>query len=183
MKKHLTLSNLIFVVAIFLLLYKPSRIWFIRQLSFSPSIEKVEESARVFDYNWRLKGLNTDDINFSEFKGKVVFLNFWATWCPPCVAELPSIQEFYNKYQDKVAFVFITNESTDEVMKFFKRTNYELPVYQTNGDYLNELPPITSIPRTFVLDKLGNIRVDTSGAADWNSSSFLASIDKMLDQE
>ncbi|CAL2056798.1 TlpA disulfide reductase family protein [Tenacibaculum sp. 190524A05c] len=180
MKKHLTLSNLIFGIAIFLLLYKPSRIWFIRQLSFSPSIEKVEKSARVFNYNWKLKGLNTDDINFSDFKGKVVFLNFWATWCPPCVAELPSIQEFYNKYQDKVVFVFISNEDDEEILKFFKQTGYEFPVYQSNGSYLNELPPVNSIPRTFILDKSGNIRVDKSGAANWNSLSFLGFIDEIL---
>ena len=183
MKKHLTLSNLLFAITIFLLLYKPSRIWFIRQISFSPSIEKVETSARVFDYNWKLNGLNTDDINFDEFKGKVVFLNFWATWCPPCVAELPSIQVFYSKYKDKVAFVFITDENAEDVLAFFKRKGYEFPVYKTNGNYLNELPLITSIPRTFVFDKLGNIRVDKSGAADWNTTSFITSIDQMLDEE
>ncbi|MCH2032436.1 MAG: TlpA family protein disulfide reductase [Tenacibaculum sp.] len=179
MKKHITLSNIIFVLAIALLLYKPSRVWFIRLVSFSPSIEKVEKSARVFNYNWELKGLNTDNINFSEFKGKVVFLNFWATWCPPCIAELPSIQKFYNEYQDKVAFVFITSEDSEDILKFFNENDYEFPVYQSNF-ILNELPPVNSIPRTFVLDKEGNIRIDKSGAANWNSQSFLSFIDEVL---
>ncbi|WP_157811860.1 TlpA family protein disulfide reductase [Tenacibaculum sp. SZ-18] len=179
MKKYITLSNIIFVLAIALLLYKPSKVWLIRQVAFSPSIEKVEKSARVFNYNWQLKGLNTNDINFTEFKGKVVFLNFWATWCPPCIAELPSVQKFYNDYQDKVAFIFITSEDSEAIIKFFKENEYEFPVYQSNS-ILNELPPVNSIPRTFVLDKEGNIRIDKSGAANWRSKSFLDFIDEVL---
>jgi thiol-disulfide isomerase/thioredoxin len=179
-KKHLRFSNVIFLVVIFSLLYKPTRIWLIRQFSFGPTIEKAEESARVFNYDWKLKGINTDDINFSEFKGKVVFLNYWATWCPPCVAELPSIQNFYNAYQDKVAFVFLTNEKPSIIHNFLKDSGYEFPVYQNTGHYLNELPVINSIPRTFILDSSGNIRVDKSGAANWNSERFLAFIDDIL---
>lgn len=149
-------------------------------MSFSPSIDKVEGSPRVFNYNWNLTGLNTDDINFTEFKGKVVFLNFWATWCPPCIAELPYIQKFYNDYEDKVEFVFITNEDWPAVNEFFKKHGYELPIYQSNQDYLNELPPVTSIPRTFILDKEGYIRLDKSGSADWNSKKFRKKIEELL---
>ncbi len=180
-KKHLTLSNFIFGIAIFLLIYKPTRAWFIRQVSFAPTVEKIEGGARVFDYNWELTGVNTYNANFSEFKGKVIFLNFWATWCPPCVAELPSIQKFYNDYKDDVVFITITNENWNDVSTFFKEEGYEFPVYQAKQGYLKELPSITSIPRTFIIDKQGNIRVDKSGAANWNSNSFRKEIDLMLE--
>ncbi|WP_442265716.1 TlpA family protein disulfide reductase [Tenacibaculum sp. ZS6-P6] len=181
MKKYFTLSNVLFIGLLFLILYKPSRVWFIRQISFSPTVEKVEGSARIFNYNWKLTGLNTYDANFSEFKGKVVFLNFWATWCPPCIAELPYIQEFYNDYKEKVEFVFITNDSAKELNDFFKKHGYEFPVYQSNQDFPKELPPVTSIPRTFVIDTQGNIRVDKSGSANWNSKGFRESIDKLIE--
>lgn len=149
-------------------------------MSFSPSVDKVEGSARIFNYNWDLDGLNTDDINFSEFKGKVIFLNFWATWCPPCVAELPYIQEFYNDYKDKVSFVFVTSDNRETIEAFFKEKGYEFPVYQSNKNYPSELPVVNSIPRTLLIDKNGNIRVDKSGSANWNSSTFREKIDELL---
>ena len=180
MKKHFTLSNIVFAIALVIVLYKPSRIWVIRQFSFSPSVDKVAENKMIKDYNWQLKGLNTSNFNFSDLKGKVIFLNFWATWCPPCVAELPSIQNFYNDYKDKVAFVFISNENWAEINLFFKEKGYDFPVYAYGGGKLNDLPAIKSIPRTFVIDKEGNIRVDKAGAADWNSASFRKQIDSLI---
>lgn len=180
MKKHFTRSNIIFAIVVFLILYKPTRVWFIRQISFSPKVEKVEGSARIFNYDWKLTGLNTYDTNFSEFKGKVIFLNFWATWCPSCIAELPYIQEFYNDYHNKVEFVFITNDTREALDEFFKEHGYEFPVYQSNQNYPTELPPVTSIPRTFIIDKRGNIRADKSGSANWNSESFRQKIDELI---
>lgn len=180
MKKHLTWSNVIFVIVIFLLLYKPSRVWFTRQLSFSPSVKKVEKSKQLTDYNWRLKGLNTSDIDLQSLKGKVIFVNFWATWCPPCIAEMPSVQEFYNDYKDKVAFVFITSDDWKLVEEFYTKNGYDLPTYQSVTNYPKELPSVPSIPRTFIIDKNGYIRVDKSGSANWNSDIFREKINTLL---
>lgn len=177
----LTPSNILFTIAMAVVLYPPSRIWIIRQMSFSPSIEEVNGNKTITNYNNELRGLNTPDINFSEFEGKVVFLNSWATWCPPCVAELPYIQSFYNAYKDKVAFVFISNENWSQIDAFFKEKDYNFPVYQYKGESLKGLPHVNSIPRTFVIDKQGNIRVDESGSADWNSASFRKQIDDLLE--
>lgn len=170
-KKHLTFSNIIFAIAIVLLLYKPSRTWFIRQIAFSPSVEKISNSKQITNYNWELEGLNTANTNFSAFKNKVVFISFWATWCPPCVAEMPSIQALYNDYKDDIVFIFITNEDKNIVTSFLTKHHYTLPVYNTFNS-LKEFPEVTSIPRTFVIDKNGYIRVDKTGAANWNSNNF-----------
>ena len=180
MKKHVTFSNILFVIAIVFVLYTPTRIWIISKLSFSPSIEKIEDNKVITNFNWGLKGLNTSDINFSELKGKVIFLNFWATWCPPCVAELPYIDAFYKDYKDKVAFIFISNENKKEIEIFFKKEGFNFPVYQSKNTSLEGLPIVKSIPRTFVIDAKGNIRVDKSGAADWNSNTFRKQINLLL---
>ena len=180
MKKHFNFSNILFVVFITIILYKPSRVWVIRQFSLSPSVEKVTKNNAIIDYDWELKGLNTTNINFSELEGKVVFLNFWATWCPPCVAELPSIQKFHDAYKDKIAFVFISNENWSTINSFFIEKGYDFPIYQYKNTYLQGLPEVNSIPRTFVIDKSGNIRVDKSGSANWNSTSFRKEIDELL---
>ncbi len=182
MKKHITWSNLIFVIIIGLFFYKPSRVWFTRKLSFSPSVNKISADKKITNYNWNLKGLNTNDINFDSTKGKVVFLNFWATWCPPCIAEFPFIQSFYNDYKNKVDFIFVTNENWPEVAVFFEKNGYDIPTYQTLNGYPLGLPNVSSIPTTFIIDKNGNIRLEKTGSADWNSESFRKQIDKMLNE-
>lgn len=175
-----TTSNILFTIAMAVVLYPPSRIWILRQMSFTPSIEKVNEKKVISNYNNELRGLNTADLNFSQFKGKVIFLNFWATWCPPCVAELPYIQALHNDYKDKVAFVFIANEKWSDIDSFFKEKGYDFPIYQYKKAPLKDLPTVNSIPRTFIIDKQGNIRVDKSGSADWNSTAFRAQMDTLL---
>lgn len=164
------------------MLYKPSRAWLIRQFSFSPSIKKVTDSKKISDYHWKLIGLNSKDIDFENLKGKVIFLNFWATWCPPCIAEMPSVQAFYNDYKDKVAFVFVTNDSWETVRQFYENNNYDLPVHSATSNPPIGLPEINSIPTTFIIDKNGFIRINKTGAANWNGSSFRNDIDKLLSE-
>ncbi len=173
-------SNAIFVIAIGLLIYSPTRIWLLRQIAFSPSVENVKDRATINDYNWQLNGLNSENINFKELKGKVVFVNFWATWCPPCRAELPMIQKLYNDYKDKVAFVFVTNENREKVSVFFKKNNYNLPVYNSASKPPKEFLKTNSIPSSFLIDKNGSVIIEKVGAADWNSSKTRNVIDKIL---
>ncbi len=173
-------SNAVFVVAIGLLIYSPTRIWLLRQIAFSPSVENVEDRVAIKNYNWELQGLNTDNINFSELKGKVVFVNFWATWCPPCRAELPMIQKLYKDYKDKVAFIFITNENWNKVATFFSKNGYNLPVYNSVSSPPNEFLKTNSIPSSFLIDKKGSVLIEKVGAADWNSKKTRAIIDEIL---
>lgn len=154
----------------------------LRQISFAPTVKSISNSTALKNYDWQLNGLNTKPIDFKDLKGKVVFVNFWATWCPPCVAEIPSIQEFYNDYQDKVVFIFETSDSWETVDQFYQKHNYDLPTYSSLSSFPDGMPKVTSIPRTFVIDKNGYIRIDKSGAADWNSESFRSEIDGVLNE-
>ena len=113
MKPFLTknkISNLLFVLALVVLLYPPSREWFMRQIAFSPSIN-LEGNKTIDTYDWELKGLNTSNINLKQMKGEIIFVNFWATWCPPCRAEMPLIQNLFDDYKENVNFIFVTNEN------------------------------------------------------------------------
>jgi len=173
------ISNILFVILIGLLLYPKSRTWLIRQVTFAPSINKVDSKNHLNTYNWKLKGLDTSDFDFEKARGKVVFVNFWATWCPPCRAELPLIQKLYNDYKDKMIFVFVTPESKEKVIPFLKENGYDLPSY----NMYNREPSILttrSIPASFLIDKKGNIIISKTGAADWNSSKVRKEIDKLL---
>ena len=175
-KKHW--SNLLFIIAVILLLHPTSKEILLRTIAFSPS-ESVSEE-KIENYNWQLEGLNTKSLNFEELEGKVVFVNFWATWCPPCRAELPMIQALYDDYKDKLAFVFVTSESVEEVHTFFYDHNYELPVYNSSSKIPQQLAKTNSIPATYIIDKKGRIRVEEVGAVDWNSDTTRALIEQLL---
>ena len=163
-------SNLLFIIVLGLLLYPPTREWGMRQLAFTPSVEKTENAETINNYNWNLKGLNTENVNFNEFEDKVIFVNFWATWCPPCRAEMPMIQKLYNDYKDKVAFVFITNENWNTVKPFFDKNRYDLPVYNSISSPPQKFTETNSIPASYLIDKNGAILISKVGAADWNST-------------
>lgn len=175
-----SISNIIFVLAIAVLLYPPSREWFMRQIAFAPSVKDIENSEKLSSYDWDLKGLNTENINFKELDNKVIFVNFWATWCPPCRAELPMIQELYADYKDKVAFVFVTNEDWGKVEVFFNKNGYNLPVYNSIGIPPNSFTKTNSIPASYLIDKNGNILIAKTGSADWNSNKMRNLLDELI---
>lgn len=174
-----TLTNIIFVIIIGLLLYPPTKVYFIRLISFSPATINIDKREALKSYNWNLKGLNTPDINFNKAKNKVIFINFWATWCPPCIAEMPSIQKLYNDYNDKVTFIFVSNEEWNTISDFYTKNEYDLPTY----NILSKIPAqlkSQSIPATFILDNTGNIVMDKKGPANWNSSKVRALLDELI---
>lgn len=174
------ISNIVFVVIIGLLIYPPTKEYFIKLVSFSPSTIKVDERKQLESYNWKLKGLNTPNLDFNITKGKVVFVNFWATWCPPCRAEMPSIQKLYNDYKDKVEFIFVSNEDWNIIDTFYKSQNYDFPIYNPLSRRLEEFKSKT-IPATFIIDKKGNIVIEKRGAANWNSDKTRLLLDKLLE--
>lgn len=107
----------------------------------------------------------------SDYKGKVVFLNFWATWCPPCKKEIPDIESLYKEYnlnQDEVVFLGVTNpksekypqnqdEEKDKIISFLKNKGYTFPtLFDETGDILKNYN-ISAFPTTFMIDKEGNI--------------------------
>jgi thiol-disulfide isomerase/thioredoxin len=179
-KSTFKLSNILFVIAIALLLYSPTRVWLLRQIAFSPSIEKTDEYKKINTYNWQLKGLNTTDIDFQSYTNEVVLVNFWATWCPPCKAEMPMLQSLYNDYKNKIKFVFVTNENWNVVQKYFEKENYNLPVYNSISNPPQNFTETNSIPATYLINKNGEIVIKKIGAANWNSKSVRNTIDKLI---
>jgi len=177
-------SNLIFLIVIAVLIIpqtrKPIQVFLNKGLAlFSPSIESSEKQTTLKSYDWKLKDDQGRVFNFETTKGKVVFINYWATWCPPCIAEMPSMQALYNDYQDKVEFLFVTTDWYSEINPFLEKHNYSFKVYRPAEGYPENFN-ITTIPRTFLIDKKGNIIIDESGAANWNSAKVRATIDGLL---
>ncbi|SEB41653.1 Thiol-disulfide isomerase or thioredoxin [Tenacibaculum sp. MAR_2009_124] len=180
--KKKSIYNIFFIILIALLLYPPAKERMIRFVAFSPTVIEKTDRQILIDYEWSLQGLNKASINGNELRGNVVFLNFWATWCPPCRAELPSIQKLYNDYRDKVNFVFVTNEKREVVHQYYKEKGYQLPTY----NFASKLPSLletTSIPQTFIINREGEIVVSKNGAADWNSKKIRKLLNELVSQK
>lgn len=124
-------------------------------------------------------------VALSALKGKVVFLNFWAAWCPPCLAEMPSVNKLYEKYKNDPDFVFIFVDADSDLVKadkFMLRRKYSLPVYMVDSD----IPDVLfsgSLPTTVVLDKQGRISYNASGAANYSDNKFIAFMTKLKDMD
>lgn len=144
----------------------------------SPSVENKEKQTILESYDWKLKDENENIFDFENARGKVVLINFWATWCPPCIAEMPSLQALYTDYQDKVVFLFVTSDDYNDINPFMDKNNYNFDVLRpATRASLFDVP---SIPRTFLIDKNGTIIIDESGAANWNSDKVRTTIDALL---
>lgn len=176
-------TNIIFAVIILVLLIpatrKPIQIFLNKVLAFSPSVTSEEDRTTLADYNWILEKNNKDKVEFSEYKGKVILINFWATWCPPCIAEMPSLQLLYEDYQDKIVFLFVSEEDRVTVNGFLNRKQFTLPAYRPLSETPRPLDGRT-LPTTYLIDKEGNIVISKVGAADWNGEKVRNTIDGLL---
>lgn len=159
----------------------PIKVFYNKLLAFSPSEIDKEEQVVLQDYDWNL--ITEDNaVNLKRSKGKVTLINMWATWCPPCVAEMPSLQSLYDDYGDQVDFYFVTAEEQAIVNAFMKKKGYTMPIYLQKFSPPAQLQG-RSIPTTFLIGKDGKIVIKKTGAADWNSESTRAVVQELLDAE
>lgn len=129
-----------------------------------------------------LKGYGVPDANVQDFHGKVVFVNHWGSWCPPCRIEMPSIQSLYDDYGDKVEFVMIAMEKRQGAhVPYIEKEGYTFPVYTALSPIVTEMKP-RAFPTTIILDKQGQIRISDVGAKDWNAPQVRELLDELLAQ-
>ena len=175
-------SNILFVSILLLIIIpqtrKPIQIMLNRVVAFSPTEIKEEERQVLKNYNWVLNNDNGDKINVSQSEGKIMLVNYWATWCAPCIAELPDLEKLYADYKNEIDFYFITSEDPSVVRAFLKDENSAISPH-----YLLSSPPETlmsnSLPTTFLIDATGEIVMKKTRAANWNSKTVRTTIDKL----
>ena len=184
MKIKDNITNIIFIVLLIAMFIPTSREWLlsnvISHLPFSASELKREEQKTFTDYQWQLQDLDGKMLNLEDTKAKKVLLvNFWATWCPPCIAEMPSLQRLYDDYNDKIQFVFVSNEDTEKIKAFLAKKGFTMPIYNK----YNAMPKafdVSKIPTTFIISKGGQIVVEETGITDWNSAKTREIIDELI---
>jgi thiol-disulfide isomerase/thioredoxin len=129
-----------------------------------------------------LKDMNGRELNLSAFKGKVVVLNFWATWCGPCVAEMPSLQTLSRRYADKSLVVLGVNyhESTEKVKSFQRRYNIDFPLARDPWQEASAAWNVRILPESFVVDAEGKLRYRVTGEVDWASAEVAERLRPLL---
>lgn len=121
----------------------------------------------------------------SALKGQVVFINFWATWCPPCVSEMPSMQNLYDtlpKDQFRMLAVLYSDE-VDNAKDFSEKLDITLPILVDEGNRVGMQYGLTGVPETFILDKQGIIRETHKGPAEWDSAEVIHMLREYMDQD
>ena len=180
LKKNIIYIILIVVLSAFALI-KPLRDFVSEQIAMSPTVAKINNETMLPDdvLNIDLKGINTSSTNLKNLRGKVLFLNFWGTWCPPCRTEWPTIEKLYQLKKDKLEFALIAMQDQEEdVKKFLKENNYTAPVYIAESPLDPKILP-TVFPTTYLIAKDGRILKKEDSSMDWSKDSVLEFIDQV----
>ncbi len=129
----------------------------------------------------RLNDLNDQPINMEQFKGKTIFINFWATWCKPCIQEMPSIKSAQELLSKKgIVFLLASNESPDQINEFKKDHNYNFNyVRLVNMEELN----LEVLPTTYIFNPKGELVFSEMGYRKWDDSNNIEMILKINGQK
>ena len=184
--KKKTVFNIVVILFILSFFVTPlghyGKILLNRMFSFSPYVVEATQRKQLTDYDWRLKDAEWNFFNFERSKGKVVFINFWASWRLPSEAELKSVQNLYDDYQGQMDFYIITNENRPPVEEFMKKHEFTFPVtYLIIGDKSAVKVP-EKTPYSYLIDKNGYVVVEQNGIADWDTKTFKKLLDSLLAQ-
>jgi thiol-disulfide isomerase/thioredoxin len=141
----------------------------------SSTVNKKENAGNNGAPYLLLKSPDGKTINIQDLKGKVIFINFWATWCPPCIAEMPSINALYKRFKNNPNIVILPVDVDNNFSKsvpFMKKNAYALPVYNA-ASQLPEGFLGNAIPTTVIIDKTGKVVLRHEGGADYTNKKFV----------
>lgn len=141
------------------------------------------QQESVTDIEWKLQSLDGEETSLSAFEGKVLFVNLCATWCGPCVVEMPSIQRLYEQFaQEEVAFLLVSDETPNLVEEFAKEQEWALPLYVTDEARPSAFESL-GIPATFILDRTGRIVFRHVGSARWDDETSVRFLNDLLEKK
>ncbi|MCM8804384.1 MAG: TlpA family protein disulfide reductase [Candidatus Omnitrophica bacterium] len=126
-----------------------------------------QENKKAHDFS--LISIDGKLIRLSDYKNKKVILNFWASWCPPCRAEIPDFVRFYNENKEKVVIIGIAVSSKEkDVKEIVEKFKITYPICMSDGKIEKLYGPINAVPTTFIIDENGNIKYKKVGMMDEN---------------
>ena len=147
-----------------------------------PPIHVFDKRKAVFEFS--LPDLRGNPVSLKDFRGKVVFVNFWASWCVPCREEMPSMERLYQKYRAKGLLMLAVNyrESRKEAQAFVDELKLTFPTLLDDGT-VSTLYGVFGLPATYLIDRQGRGAVRVMGARDWMSEESRAVIERLLKEK
>ena len=143
----------------------------VNEITHKKDSETITEYAKA-NLNVRLMDADGKITSLADLKDKVIFLNYWATWCPPCIAEMPSISKLHKEMGNDIAFILLSFDKNFETAKDFdKRKGYNLPIYTLVGN-LPAMLQSSALPTTYIIDTDKNIVLAHEGMANYNTDEF-----------
>ena len=168
--------------------YKTIAIKYVQEIMEKPELsvpdpEEMEVTTIDFESNMLLfQDLEGNEFSLRNFENKVLFINYWATWCNPCLAEMPSMAELYNQYKENnnIVFLYLSKEDADTIIDYIPKDDSlgQLPIYKVVTD--DDLFSTRGIPTTFIVNRNGEIVIKDVGSAVWNDQSVVDYLDKLL---
>jgi len=126
----------------------------------------------------KLKDLNGQPISLNKYRGKIIFINFWATWCAPCIKEMPSIEKAKNILKDSdIEFLIASNESVEQIQSFIAKRNLDLHYVQLEN--LEELN-IPALPTTYIINLAGELVFSETGYREWDQAANIELLTKII---
>ena len=168
--------------------YKNIAIKYVQEIMENPELsvpdpEEMEVTTIDFESNMLLfQDLEGNEFSLRNFENKVLFINYWATWCNPCLAEMPSMAELYNQYKENnnIVFLYLSKEDADTIIDYIPKDDSlgQLPIYKVVTD--DDLFSTRGIPTTFIVNRNGEIVIKDVGSAVWNDQSVVDYLDNLL---
>ena len=165
--------------------YKSVAVKYIQQIMEKPEMTAPEMEVTTVDFDSSMllfQDLDGTQFSLRDFQNKILFINYWATWCNPCLAEMPNMAELYNQYKDnnEIVFLYLSKEKSQTIIDYIPKDESlkELPIYKIITD--DDLFTTSGIPTTFIVNRKGEILVKDVGSALWNDSSVISYINNLL---
>ncbi len=142
----------------------------------SQLLHKVDGAPLAEDFE--LPDLDGNLRKLTDFRGKVVIVNFWATWCPPCRAEIPSMQRAWNilKQQDVMMLAVHVGGNEDKVWTFLTDYSVEFPVLLDKSSKVSKKWPMIGLPVTFIIDPMGHMALRAIGGREWDDEKLIEQV-------
>ncbi len=149
--------------------------WMILQSGIKDATDERDDKENEFNFNFDIQDLAGNKVGFDQFRGKVIFLNLWATWCGPCRAEMAGIQKLYeNVDKEKITFIMLSlDRDTDKqkVISYLQKRKFTFQGFMPSG-YLPDQLKVPSIPTTFIISKDGKVVRKEVGSMRYDTPKF-----------